>query len=83
MTKLKRSYRPGADPVDLNAGVEASVDPSGPYSTSGELELLRHRVDRLANMMGVLADVLDRANLLSREDIKRLTDWDYELTDEA
>jgi hypothetical protein len=61
----------------LDRAVEETIAPADPYSVSGELEEMRHKIGRLVEVVGALTEVLDRQGLLLRDDIRRLTDGQY------
>lgn len=77
MTMMKRDHWRATGEVSVSEAVSASISPSDPYAVSGELELLRHQVDRLATVVGVLAEILDERFLLDKDELLRLTDWTY------
>lgn len=55
MTKMKTPYDwNNKGPVDVEEAVTRSVSPSDPYTTSGELELMRHEINRLASVVASL-----------------------------
>lgn len=77
MAIMKRDHWRDTGEFSVSEAVAASVSPSDPYSTSGELERLRHQVDRLATVVGVLAEILDERFLLDKDELLRLTDWAF------
>ena len=75
MTRLSRKSDGKLAPVAQ--AVEAAISPADPYATSGQIELLRHQVDRLAFVAGLLAERLDRAGMLDELDLKMLVDYQF------
>lgn len=63
---------------DAAEAVKASVSPSDPYAVSGELELMRHQIDRLTDLCGHLVKLLHDKGALRDEDVEDLADNDYE-----
>lgn len=82
MTKMKSitDWR-STGPVDVDEAVSRSISPSDPYATSGELELMRHEIDRLAAVVGILASVLSERALIRDDELERLVDFSYEVTE--
>lgn len=82
MTKMKSRYDwRNSGPVNVDEAVSRSISPSDPYATSGELELMRHEIDRLTAVVGALAEVLSARGLLPDGELEGLTDFRYEVTE--
>lgn len=82
MTKMKsRTDWRSTGAVNVDEAVSRSVSPSDPYATSGELELMRHEIDRLTAVVGVLAGVLSERGLIRDGELEQLVDFRYEVTE--